>query len=87
MTTVVDIDSFYAPIQPQATGPAVKALAFHVESSFASAFFDSCKSVKFAATNGYAMDLIGGGAKDWQAFLAYMGQEVSPSSKRIPETI
>jgi Niemann-Pick C1 protein len=58
-------------------GPAVKSLAYHVDESFGQGFFDACKNVKFGATNGYAMDLIGGGAKDWQSFLRYMGQEVS----------
>lgn len=39
------------------------------------AFFDSCKDVKFGATNGFVMDLIGGGASSWIAFLEYMGHE------------
>lgn len=57
-------------------GPAVKRIAFHVDSAFGQGFYDSCKSVKFGATNGYAMDLIGGGAKNWTSFLDYMGTEV-----------
>lgn len=42
---------------------------------FKSGFFDACKDVQFGATNSYSMDLIGGGAKDGQAFLSYMGKE------------
>ena len=53
----------------------VKSVDFHVGSDFASAFFDSCKDIKFGATNGYAMDLIGGGARNHTGFLKYLGDE------------
>jgi hypothetical protein len=55
---------------------AVKSVAFHVDPKFGEGFFDSCKSVKFGATNGYAMEFLGGGATEWTAFVRYMGQEV-----------
>ncbi|KAI5894088.1 multidrug efflux transporter AcrB transmembrane domain-containing protein [Schizophyllum commune H4-8] len=54
---------------------AVKSLDFFVEEQYAKGFFDSCKSVQVGATNGYAMDLIGGGAKDYKAFLKFLGDE------------
>lgn len=54
---------------------AVASLDFYVDPKFGQGFFDSCREVKFGATNGYAMDLIGGGAKTWGAFLRYMGQK------------
>ncbi|BGO93061.1 hypothetical protein NBRC10512_003246 [Rhodotorula toruloides] len=54
---------------------AVKSVEFAVAGEFGEGFFDACKDVKFGATNGFAMDLIGGGAKDWLSFLRYMGQE------------
>ena len=54
---------------------AVKSVDFHVGSGFGSAFFDSCKDIKFGATNGYAMDLIGGGAKNYTGFFKYLGDE------------
>ena len=57
-------------------GPAVKSLELHVDEQFGKAFFDACKDVKFAATNGFAMEFIGGGARDWLSFLRYMGKEV-----------
>ena len=53
----------------------VKSVDFHVGSDFGRAFFDSCKDIKFGATNGYAMDLIGGGAKDHTGFFKYLGDE------------
>ena len=59
---------------------AVKEVVVDVASDFGRGFYDSCKDVKFGATNGYAMDLIGGGAKNWLAFLQYTGQERSLGS-------
>ena len=53
----------------------VKSADFHVGSDFGRAFFDSCKDIKFGATNGYAMDLIGGGAKNYTGFFKYLGDE------------
>ncbi|GAA5943863.1 sphingolipid transporter [Sporobolomyces koalae] len=54
---------------------AVKTVEFAVSAPYGQGFFDSCRGVKFGATNGYAMDLIGGGATDYLSFLRYMGQE------------
>lgn len=47
---------------------------FWVGNDFGNDFFDSCKDIKFAASNGYAMDFIGGGAKDWHSMVSFMGQ-------------
>ncbi|KAJ7117365.1 patched family-domain-containing protein [Mycena crocata] len=54
---------------------AVKSLDFYVGQQFGEGFFDSCKNVQFDAANSYAMDLIGGGAKNYTSFLKYMGDE------------
>ncbi|ODV64049.1 sphingolipid transporter [Ascoidea rubescens DSM 1968] len=55
--------------------PIVKEIDQYVDPSWAENFYDSCKNVKFGATNGYAMDLIGGGAKDYKQFLKFLGDE------------
>lgn len=54
---------------------AVAELDMWVDPSFAEGFYDSCKGVKFGATNGYAMDLIGGGAKSFKEFFLFLGDE------------
>ncbi|KAG5654479.1 hypothetical protein H0H81_001978 [Sphagnurus paluster] len=54
---------------------AVKSVDFHVEEQYGEGFFNSCKDVQVGATNGHAMELIGGGAKDYTAFFKYMGDE------------
>ncbi|WWC73799.1 uncharacterized protein I206_107771 [Kwoniella pini CBS 10737] len=52
---------------------AVKEIDYEVSNEFKQGFFSSCKDVQFGATNGFAMDLIGGGAKNSSSFLKYMG--------------
>jgi Niemann-Pick C1 protein len=53
----------------------VSELTQFVDPDYADQFFQSCKNIKFSATNGYAMDLIGGGAKNYQQFLKFLGDE------------
>jgi Niemann-Pick C1 protein len=50
-------------------------LEFRIQENMANDFYDSCKNIKFSATNGYAMDLIGGGAKNYAQFLKFLGDE------------
>ncbi|KAK0560785.1 niemann-Pick type C- protein 1 [Tilletia horrida] len=56
-------------------GEAVKEVNFFVGDTFRTAFYDSCKDVQFGAGNSFAMDLIGGGARDADAFLKFLGDE------------
>lgn len=53
----------------------VTELSLYTDPEYARAFFDSCKNIKFSATNGYAMDLIGGGATNYSQFLKFLGDE------------
>jgi len=46
-----------------------------VSNDYGSQFYDSCKDVKFGATNGKAMDFIGGGAKNYTQFLKFLGDK------------
>ncbi|TBU32872.1 multidrug efflux transporter AcrB transmembrane domain-containing protein [Dichomitus squalens] len=54
---------------------AVQTADFFVSEEFGNGFYDSCKEIKMGATNGYAMDLLGGGAKDYHEFFKFMGEE------------
>jgi Niemann-Pick C1 protein len=54
---------------------AVNSVDFFVTEQYGQGFFDSCENVQVGNTNGYAMDLIGGGAKDYSSFFKYMGDE------------
>lgn len=53
---------------------AIKSVDFFASEKFARGFYDSCKDVKFGPS-GYAMDFIGGGAKDYHGFLKFLGDE------------
>ncbi|CAN3368718.1 NPC intracellular sterol transporter 1-related protein 1 [Diutina catenulata] len=53
----------------------VTEITQYVDPKYAAAFYDSCKEVKFSATNGRAMDLIGGGAQNYSQFLEFLGDE------------
>ncbi|KAF7858866.1 hypothetical protein EAF04_008908 [Stromatinia cepivora] len=46
-----------------------------ISDEYGSGFFDSCKDVKFGPTNSNAMEFIGGGAKDYSSFLAFLGHK------------
>ena len=46
-----------------------------VSDSYGGAFYNSCKDVKFGATGSKAMDLIGGGAKNFTQFLKFLGDK------------
>jgi Niemann-Pick C1 protein len=68
---------------------AVKSADFFVTENFGTGFFNSCKDVQFGVTNGYAMDFIGGGAKDYHAFFKFLGDEKplgSPFQINFPPT-
>ena len=43
--------------------------------AYGSAFYDSCKDVKFGAAGSTAMAFIGGGAKNYTQFLAFLGKK------------
>ncbi|KAL7418549.1 niemann-Pick type C-related protein 1 [Cryptotrichosporon argae] len=54
---------------------AVKAVEYAVNDEFKDGFFESCRSVQFGATNGFAMEFLGGGANNSSAFVKYLGDE------------
>ncbi|KAK4677332.1 niemann-Pick type C-related protein 1 [Podospora pseudoanserina] len=46
-----------------------------ISKEYGTGFYESCKDVKFGPTNSRAMDLIGGGAKNYTQLLKFLGQE------------
>ncbi|RCH99993.1 hypothetical protein CU098_002250, partial [Rhizopus stolonifer] len=52
---------------------AVSNANYWVGDNFGTQFYDSCKDIKFTSSNDFAMDLIGGGAKNWYGMVSYMG--------------
>ncbi|KAI7865570.1 sterol-sensing domain of SREBP cleavage-activation-domain-containing protein [Spinellus fusiger] len=58
----------------QSVKGAVTQADYWVDDAFGTQFYDSCKDIKFSASNGYAMDFIGGGAKNWHEMAVFMGK-------------
>ncbi|KAK2074748.1 hypothetical protein P8C59_008931 [Phyllachora maydis] len=46
-----------------------------ISDTYGSGLYNSCKEVKFGPTNSKAMDLIGGGAKNYSQMLTFLGRE------------
>lgn len=60
-----------------------------VTEEYGSGFYESCKEVKFGGANSRAMDLIGGGAKDYHGMLKFLGDKKllgSPFQINFPES-
>jgi Niemann-Pick C1 protein len=61
--------------EPKGDNFLVTELDNVISNDYGSTFYDSCKDVKFGATNGKAMDFIGGGAKNYTQFLKFLGDK------------
>ncbi|KAK4135014.1 multidrug efflux transporter AcrB transmembrane domain-containing protein [Trichocladium antarcticum] len=46
-----------------------------ISEDYGTGFYNSCKDVKFGPTNSRAMDLIGGGAKNYTQMLGFLGKQ------------
>ncbi|PHH80556.1 hypothetical protein CDD80_1068 [Ophiocordyceps camponoti-rufipedis] len=61
-----------------------------ISEEYGSGFYDSCKEVKFGGANSRAMDLIGGGAKNYHQLLKFLGDKKpfvgSPFQINFPES-
>ncbi|KAI1493861.1 patched sphingolipid transporter [Biscogniauxia mediterranea] len=56
-------------------GTAVAELDQLITEEYGEGFYDSCKEVKFGASNSKAMDFIGGGASNYDQLLKFLGKE------------
>ncbi|KAI0477692.1 multidrug efflux transporter AcrB transmembrane domain-containing protein [Xylariaceae sp. FL0804] len=56
-------------------GEAVAELDQLISEKYGEGFYDSCKEVKFGASNSKAIDFIGGGAKNYHELLKFLGDE------------
>ena len=52
-----------------------KEVNYYLDLELAENVYKSCSDVKFSATNGRVMDLIGGGAKNYPDFFKFLGDE------------
>ncbi|KAJ3032524.1 hypothetical protein HDV00_007430 [Rhizophlyctis rosea] len=62
-------------VSPRTKKEIVTEIDFFVDEEFGKGFFDSCVNVKYGASNDFAMNLMGGGAKNYKDMLKFMGTE------------
>ncbi|KAJ1965162.1 niemann-Pick type C- protein 1 [Dispira parvispora] len=62
-------------VSPVTQKRVVTNLDLYVEPEFGDGLYQSCKDVKFPADNGFVMDLLGGGARNYRDMLKFLGQE------------
>ena len=71
--------SLFVNITDTAKSSAGKDLVTELDNlwsgDYGSAFYDSCKDVKFGSSGSNAMSFIGGGAKNYTEFLAFLGRK------------
>ena len=71
--------SLFVNITETATSSSKKLIVTELDNiwsdRYGKGFYNSCKDVKFGATGGKAMDFIGGGAKNYTAFLKFLGDK------------
>ncbi|CAM9001419.1 unnamed protein product [Rhodiola kirilowii] len=56
----------------------VDALDFYVADAFGEGLYESCKDVKFGTMNTWAINFVGGGAKNFKEFFAFVGRQAAP---------
>eukprot|EP01018_Ginkgo_biloba_P029410 Gb_36406 [translate_table: standard] len=71
----------------------VDGIDFYVTDTFGEELFNSCKEVKFGAMNTRAIDFVGGGARNYREWFAFIGRQAelyepgSPYSMEFRSTI
>ncbi|XP_038878641.1 NPC intracellular cholesterol transporter 1-like [Benincasa hispida] len=65
----------------------VDGIDYYVTEKFGKGLYDSCKDVKFGTMNTRALDFVGGGAKSFEEFFAFLGQKVAPGFPGSPYAI
>ncbi|XP_024537549.1 NPC intracellular cholesterol transporter 1 isoform X1 [Selaginella moellendorffii] len=62
-------------LQQNSTTSTVDGIEFFLSEEFGVNLFNSCKDVQFGALNTRAMDFVGGGAKTYKEWLAFIGRQ------------
>ncbi|RLM75678.1 hypothetical protein C2845_PM15G17730 [Panicum miliaceum] len=65
----------------------VDGIDYYVTTNYGEALYNSCKDVKFGTLNTRAMDFLGGGAKTYKEWLAFLGRQAKPNEPGSPYLI
>uniref|UniRef100_A0A0D6QVW6 SSD domain-containing protein n=1 Tax=Araucaria cunninghamii TaxID=56994 RepID=A0A0D6QVW6_ARACU len=65
----------------------VDGIAFYVTDTFGEKLYNSCKDVKFGSMNTRAIDFVGGGARDYEEWFAFIGRQAGLYEPGSPYSI
>ncbi|KAG2574016.1 hypothetical protein PVAP13_7KG294500 [Panicum virgatum] len=65
----------------------VDGIDYYVTTNYGEELYNSCKDVKFGTLNTRAMDFLGGGAKTYKEWLAFLGRQAKPNEPGSPYLI
>ncbi|VAH35214.1 unnamed protein product [Triticum turgidum subsp. durum] len=65
----------------------VDGIDYYITSNYGEELYNSCKEVKFGTLNTRAMDFLGGGAKTYKEWLAFLGRQANPNEPGSPYLI
>ncbi|RLM65939.1 Niemann-Pick C1 protein-like [Panicum miliaceum] len=65
----------------------VDGIDYYVTTNYGEDLYNSCKDVKFGTLNTRAMDFLGGGAKTYKEWLAFLGRQAKPNEPGSPYLI
>nr|CAB3487941.1 unnamed protein product [Digitaria exilis] len=65
----------------------VDGIDYYITTNYGEELYNSCKDVKFGTLNTRAMDFLGGGAKTYKEWLAFLGRQANPNEPGSPYSI
>uniref|UniRef100_A0A453CMN3 SSD domain-containing protein n=1 Tax=Aegilops tauschii subsp. strangulata TaxID=200361 RepID=A0A453CMN3_AEGTS len=65
----------------------VDGIDYYITSNYGEELYNSCKEVKFGTLNTRAMDFLGGGAKTYKEWFAFLGRQANPNEPGSPYLI
>ncbi|EEE61504.1 hypothetical protein OsJ_15793 [Oryza sativa Japonica Group] len=73
--TVDQFDTLHQQVQQVNNTMTVNGIDYYVTSTYGEELYNSCKDVKFGTLNTRAMDFLGGGAKNYKEWMAFIGRQ------------
>ncbi|XP_062184386.1 uncharacterized protein LOC133888239 isoform X2 [Phragmites australis] len=69
------------------TTMTVDGIDYYLTTNYGEELYNSCKDVKFGTLNTRSMDFLGGGAKTYKEWLAFIGRQANPNEPGSPYLI
>uniref|UniRef100_A0A453CMN6 SSD domain-containing protein n=1 Tax=Aegilops tauschii subsp. strangulata TaxID=200361 RepID=A0A453CMN6_AEGTS len=85
--TVDQFDTLHQQVQQVDNITTVDGIDYYITSNYGEELYNSCKEVKFGTLNTRAMDFLGGGAKTYKEWFAFLGRQANPNEPGSPYLI